>query len=51
MDLRFWGEVELVYMDLWGKIKYFQGAEDFFSWILGDQCIILREHRTPLGAS
>ena len=34
-------------------VKYFQGAEEVFSGILGDQYIILREQgtRTPLGAS
>ena len=31
------------FRDLRSKTKYFQGAEDFFSWILGDKCIILRE--------
>ena len=32
--------------------KYFQGAEEFFSGIWGDHCIIIREQEStdPLGA-
>ena len=41
-------------MDLGNRGKYFQGAEDFFSGILGDQCIIFRDQGstdTPGGLS
>ena len=34
---------------LGSKTIYVQGAEDFFSGIWGDQCIILRELRPPGG--
>ena len=46
-------ERKIHFRDLWSKKKYFQGAEDFFSRIWGDQCIILREQGSidPLGAS
>ena len=31
-------------LGIWGAMaKYFQGAEEVFSWIQGDQAIILRE--------
>ena len=45
------GEDELI-LGIWGaKAKYFQGVEDFFPRIWGDQCIIFRKQGstdTPL---
>ena len=52
----FWGEPELI-LRIWGaKEKYFQGAEEFSFWDLGDQYIIFRDQGStdpppPLGAS
>ena len=41
-----WGEATLV-LRIWGtKENYFQGAEDFFSRLWGDQCIIFRDQRS-----
>ena len=43
MGLYFGGESELM-LRIWGaKKEYFQGAEDFFSGIWGDQSIIFRD--------
>ena len=38
------GEAELILGILGAKAKYFQVAEDFFSWIWGDHCIILESN-------
>ena len=41
--LGIWGAAKII-LRIWGaKEKYFQGAEEFFSWILGDQCIIFMD--------
>ena len=44
-----WGEAGLI-LRIWvAKANYFQGAWDSPPGILGDQCIIFREHRPPPG--
>ena len=50
--LIFWGEAELI-LRIWeAKGKYFQGAKNFLSVILGDQCFIFRDQGSthPVGA-
>ena len=48
-----WGEAKLILRILGAKKKYFQGVEDFFPGIWGDQCIFFRDQgcTDPPGAS